>query len=134
MLKYLVPVFIICLYSPSILADELFVGGSEYPKITDALQAASEGDVITIGPGRYEESIETTRSGLTIRAEPLDGEVLVTNSGRVLRISHPNTYTIACNFKDNVCVLIDRVTAYDSEIMFRLRGPTDSRPRELRSR
>ena len=58
-----------CLYSPLILADVIFVGGSEYRTITDALQAASEGGVTTIGLERYEEAIETTKSGLTLRAD-----------------------------------------------------------------
>ena len=73
-------------------AEERFVGdGERYLSITAALRDAESGDVITIRAGLYEETLETEAAGVTLRADPVGDEVVVTTPGRVLRISHSET-------------------------------------------
>jgi len=74
----------------AVFAEELFVGGPGDAHVTigSAMAVAVDGDVITVRPGTYSELVESAAPGVTLRAEPGAGEVLITNSGRVLRLFH----------------------------------------------
>jgi len=66
---------------------------SPFGRIQDALAAAQPGDIISVWPGTYYESLSTTRSGaqgrpITVRAAGGRGSVLVTAPGRVLTVNH----------------------------------------------
>jgi hypothetical protein len=68
--------------------------GNPFGSIQDGLNAAQPGDVVTVRPGTYNESIATIRGGsagqpILLRSEAGRGSVLVTNPGRVLTVSHP---------------------------------------------
>jgi hypothetical protein len=83
-------------------ATEWFVapGGSgkgtsaaPFGKIQDAINVAQPGDVVTVAPGTYAESIRSVRNGtsaqrITLRARDGRGSVTVTVNGRVLNVSH----------------------------------------------
>jgi len=73
--------------SPRAQAEDLFVGGAgdPYTSIGDALGDAGDGDVVIVRAGTYEESLETSSAGVTLRGE---GEVVITTGGRVLRVLH----------------------------------------------
>src|SRR5687768_3620146 len=70
-------------------ADELFVGGPGDPHATiqSALDAAIDGDVVTVRAGTYAESLATQAPGVTLRAAA-GAEVIVQASGRVLDVDH----------------------------------------------
>jgi hypothetical protein len=64
-----------------------------FGRIQQALNVAQPGDVITVGPGTYVESLQTIRSGtaslpIRLRAQGNRGTTLVTYAGRVMRVSH----------------------------------------------
>src|SRR5690606_14196888 len=59
----------------------------------DALNVAQPGDMVTIAPGTYTESLQTVRNGspaapIHLRAREDRGTTLVTFPGRVLRVNH----------------------------------------------
>jgi hypothetical protein len=67
-------------------------GSFPFGRIQDALNAARAGDVITVAPGTYAETLSTVRSGaagapITLRAAQ-PREVVVTRAGRVLSVGH----------------------------------------------
>jgi hypothetical protein len=67
-------------------------GSFPFGRIQDALNAARAGDVITVAPGTYAESLVTVRSGsaeapITLRATESRG-VVVTRAARVLTVTH----------------------------------------------
>jgi hypothetical protein len=69
-------------------------GSFPFGRIQDALNAARAGDVITVAPGTYTESLVTVRSGaagapITLRAA-VPRAVIVTRAGRVLSVGHPH--------------------------------------------
>jgi hypothetical protein len=69
-------------------------GSFPFGRIQDALNAARAGDVITVAPGTYAESLVTVRSGaagapITLRAA-VPRAAIVTRSGRVLSVGHPH--------------------------------------------
>lgn len=86
----------------TVMAAEYFVApggsgsgssGAPFGRIQDALAVAGAGDVITIQPGVYTESLETVRAGLPgakvrVRSAGGLGSVTVTANARVLRVSH----------------------------------------------
>lgn len=64
-----------------------------FGRIQDALNVAQPGDIVTVRPGTYAESIRTIRSGsatrpIALRAEGPRGSAVVTAAGRVLRVDH----------------------------------------------
>nr|AFB69895.1 putative secreted sugar hydrolase [uncultured bacterium] len=66
-----------------------------FGRIQQALNVAMPGDVVSVRPGTYAESIRTVRNGvdgapITIRALGGRGFVLVSASGRVLTVDHEN--------------------------------------------
>ena len=68
-------------------------GSFPFGRIQDALNAAQPGDVITVAPGTYTETLSTVRNGaagapITLRAAEPRGAV-VTRAGRVLTVGHP---------------------------------------------
>jgi hypothetical protein len=68
--------------------------GAPLGRIQDALDMAQPGDVVTVRTGTYAESIRTVRGGtatapIAVRAAGARGSVVVTASGRVLRVDHP---------------------------------------------
>ena len=71
-------------------AEEIFVGGATdvHATIGSAMSVAVDGDVITVRAGTYNELVESTVPGVTLRGEPGAGEVLITSSGRVLHLFH----------------------------------------------
>ncbi|NOT27594.1 MAG: hypothetical protein HOP16_16025 [Acidobacteria bacterium] len=83
-------------------ATEWFVapGGSgngvrtaPFGRVQDGIKAAQAGDIISVLPGMYPESLATVRDGLPampilLRAAEGAGSVVVTARGRVLRIDH----------------------------------------------
>ena len=94
MQRALASAFVLALLAASpARADELFVGGASdaHATIQDALGAATDGDVITIRAGTYTGELVTRAPGVTLRAEPGGGEVLVTADGRVLDVQHART-------------------------------------------
>ncbi len=64
---------------------------SVYATITAAMNAAVSGDVIQIGSGVYNESITTTKSGLTFQGSGSSTIVSGGNTGAPFRIRHSNT-------------------------------------------
>jgi hypothetical protein len=67
-------------------------GSFPFGRIQDGLNAARAGDVITVAPGTYAETLATVRSGaagapITLRAAE-SGTAIVTRAGRVLSVSH----------------------------------------------
>ena len=86
---------------PSAVAAEYFgapggvgTGTASFPfgRIQDALNAARAGDVVTVAPGTYAETVSSVRNGaagapITLRAaEPRTA--LVTRAGRILNVGH----------------------------------------------
>ena len=68
-------------------------GSFPFGRIQDALNAARAGDVITVAPGTYTESLSTVRSGsatapITLRAAQ-PRTAIVTSPGRLLHVAHP---------------------------------------------
>jgi len=68
-------------------------GSFPFGRIQDALNAARAGDVITVAPGTYTESLSTVRSGsarapITLRAAQ-PRTAIVTSPGRILHVTHP---------------------------------------------
>ena len=66
---------------------------SPFPLVQNGLDAARPGDIVTIRPGTYIESVRTVRNGsaaapIWLRAEGARGSVLLTAPGRVLRVDH----------------------------------------------
>ena len=64
-----------------------------FGRVQDGLNAAQPGDVVTLGPGVYRESIRSVRHGtasarIRLRALGERGTVVVTNPGRVLTVDH----------------------------------------------
>src|SRR5688572_2350141 len=64
-----------------------------FGRVQDALNIAQPGDVVTVGPGTYAETLSSVRSGtaqaaITLRARDARGSAIVTASGRVLTIGH----------------------------------------------
>jgi len=88
--------------STTVMAAEYFVApggsgsgssGAPFGRIQDALAVANAGDVITVQPGVYPESLQTVRAGLPgakvrVRSAGGLGSVTVTANARVLRVSH----------------------------------------------
>jgi hypothetical protein len=67
-------------------------GSFPFGRIQDALNAARAGDVITIAPGTYDETLASVRNGaagapVTLRAAT-PRSVIVTRAGRVLTVGH----------------------------------------------
>lgn len=87
MLRFLAFACVLGLPAAAFAAD-LFVGGpgDSYASVSAALAAAGDGDVVIVRAGTYEETLETSAAGVTLRGEA--GAVL-TAEGRVLRIRHP---------------------------------------------
>ena len=85
------------------MASEWFVragaagsGTSAAPfgRVQQALDVAQAGDIITIGPGTYAESLQTVRAGtatlpIRVRAQHERGTATITFAGRVLAVNHP---------------------------------------------
>lgn len=70
-------------------AVERVVGpGEAYAIIQAALDAAVDGDVVTVRAGTYAESLATRAPGVTLRADPAGGEVVVTSDAGVLLVRH----------------------------------------------
>lgn len=68
-------------------------GSFPFGRIQDALNAARAGDVITVAPGTYTETLISVRSGaagapITLRAAQ-PRTAVVTRAGRVLSVAHP---------------------------------------------
>lgn len=66
-----------------------------FGRVQDGLNAARPGDIVSVLPGTYQESVVTVRdgsAGMPIRLRAVDGpgSVVVTARGRVLRIDHPH--------------------------------------------
>ena len=86
--RYICPIVLFSCVADLASAETYVVGAdSDYQSINSALAVAQDGDVVSVEAGLYEETIETEAPGVTIRAAG-DGEVLVTESGYVLRIRH----------------------------------------------
>jgi hypothetical protein len=91
---------------PSAEATEWFVapGGTgrgtisdPFGRVQDGVNAAAAGDIVTILPGTYTETVYTVRDGrvsspIRVRAQHDRGSVLLTNPGRVLRIDHAHVH------------------------------------------
>jgi len=90
-----------CAVAPSYAAEWFVAAGgigdgsssAPFGRIQDALNAALAGDVITVSPGTYLESLSSARSGdsahyIVLHSQNGPGSVLVTAAGRVLTINH----------------------------------------------
>ena len=65
-----------------------------FGRVQDGLDVAQPGDVVSVAPGSYKETVRTVRAGtssarITLRARGSRGSVVLTASGRVLTVSHP---------------------------------------------
>ena len=83
-------VLVIAWLAPGVaLAEELFVGAGEaHATIQSALEAAGDGDVITVRDGTYDGALTTRAPDVTLRADA-GATVIATTSGRVIEIAHP---------------------------------------------
>ena len=69
--------------------------GAPFGRIQQGLNAAQPGDVVTVQPGTYPESLRSVRHGtvgkpIRLRAQGSRGSVVVTVRGRVLTLHHAN--------------------------------------------
>lgn len=101
-LRRLVVIGLVVAFPPATEGTEWFVapagavtgtGAFSFDRIQDGLNAAQPGDVITVRPGTYTETIRTVRHGLAerpvvLRAEAGRGSVVVTAPGNVLMVNH----------------------------------------------
>ena len=60
-------------------ADELFVP-AQYPTVQAAIEAAANGDVITISPGTYREYLDTLGKAVTLRSTDPDDPSVVAST------------------------------------------------------
>src|SRR5262245_4657154 len=93
----------ICFTAKPAFATEWFVapggtgngaGASPFGFAQQGLDAAQPGDIVTLAPGSYAESLVTRRGGsqaapITLRAAPGGGAVVLSAPGRVLAVNHP---------------------------------------------
>ena len=66
---------------------------SPFGRVQDGINAAQPGDVVLVGPGTFNETIQSVRAGsasqpISVRAIGDRGSTIVTASGRVLTVSH----------------------------------------------
>lgn len=91
--------------SPSTWTGETREVPADYPNIQAAVDAASPGDLVLVGPGVYREAVSVTTPGLTLRgtdrnAVILDGEltrengVVVTADGVAIENMTARNYTV----------------------------------------
>lgn len=79
----------------------------EYPTIQEAVDAASDGDLVLIAPGVYHEAVDVETDGITIRGLSrneviLDGETVLDNGIRVLGASNVAVENLtAINYTNN---------------------------------
>ena len=68
---------------------------SPFGRIQQAIDVAKAGDVVHVRPGVYAERLSTVRGGtkaarVVVRGTGERGSALITNSGRVVTVGHPN--------------------------------------------